>query len=67
MASETLPTERVVVANGEPVIDMADLGARVAARKTALGLPDVPRNGGECRTASKRGLLKAIEDAGVEW
>lgn len=67
MASETLPIELVVVASGEPVIDMAELGARVAARKAALGLPDVPRNSGERRTASKRGLLKAIEDAGGEW
>lgn len=27
----------------EPVIDMAELGARLAARRAELGLPDLPR------------------------
>jgi hypothetical protein len=45
-------------------IDMAEFGARLAARKAALNLPDPPRNAGNNRTASKRALLKAIEEAG---
>lgn len=46
---------------------MADVGARVSARKAELGLPDLPRNAGENRTPSKRALLKAIEDIGGKW
>lgn len=55
-------------AKAEPaVINMAELGARVAARKAELGLPELPRNAGKNRTPSKRALLKAIEDAGGKW
>lgn len=46
---------------------MAELGARLARRKAELGLPDLPRNSGKRRTASKRALLKAIEEAGGKW
>jgi hypothetical protein len=49
------------------VIDMAELGARIAKRRAELGNPDLPRNAGERRTPSKRALLKAIEDAGGQW
>jgi hypothetical protein len=62
MASETFKTE-----SGETVIRMAEFGRRIAARKAELGLPDPPRNAGKRRTASKRALLKAIEDAGGNW
>ena len=48
-------------------VDMGEFGARIAARKAELGLPDPPRNAGKNRTASKRALLKAIEDAGGKW
>lgn len=51
----------------ELVINMAELGARIAKRKAELGLPDLPRNAGTNRTPSKRALLKAIKDAGGEW
>lgn len=61
MASKTSSTE------SEPVIDMAELGARLARRKAELGLPELPRNSGRNRTASKRALLKAIEDIGGKW
>ena len=61
MASKTSSTET------ETVIDMAELGARLARRKAELGLPDLPRNSGKNRTASKRALLKAIEEAGGKW
>jgi hypothetical protein len=48
-------------------ISMPALGAAIAARKAALGLPDPPRNAGENRTAAKRALLAAIRNAGGSW
>jgi len=51
----------------QPVIDMAELGARIAERRAALNLPDLPRNSGKRRTKSKRALLAAIEAAGGKW
>ena len=60
MAFRTFKTRR------EP-ITLEALGARIAARKAELGLPDPPRNAGKNRTPSKRALLKAIKDAGGEW
>lgn len=48
-------------------VDMGEFGRRIAARKAELGLPDPPRNAGQNRTASKRALLKAIEEAGGKW
>jgi hypothetical protein len=62
MASRTSRTEA-----GEPVIRMAELGARLAARRAELGNPELPRNAGQNRTPSKRALLKAIEEAGGKW
>ena len=50
-----------------PVVDMAELGARLAARKAELGGVELPRNAGQNRTASKRALLRAIERAGGKW
>jgi len=49
------------------VIRMAEVGARVAARKAELGLPDLPRNPGKNRTPSKRALLAEIEKLGGKW
>lgn len=54
------------------VIDMAELGARLARRKAELGLTEdeicsKARNPGTNRTPSKRALLKAIEDLGGKW
>lgn len=60
MAFRTFTTRR------EPMA-LEALGARIAVRKAALGLPDPPRNAGRNRTASKRALLEAIEDAGGKW
>lgn len=51
----------------ETVIDMAELGARLAERRVALGQPDLPRNSGKRRTESKKALLAAIEAAGGKW
>jgi hypothetical protein len=41
--------------------------AELARRREALGNPELPRNSGKRRTASKRALLNAIEDAGGKW
>jgi hypothetical protein len=51
----------------ERVIDMAKLGERLASRRAELGNPELPRNSGKRRTASKKALLKAIEAAGGKW
>ncbi|RIV81242.1 hypothetical protein [Pelagerythrobacter aerophilus] len=48
-------------------LDMPEFARQLAARKAALGLPDPPRNAGKSRTASKRALLRAIEESGGEW
>lgn len=50
-----------------PRVRFADFGEKLAARRAELGNPDLPRNTGKRRTASKRALLKAIEDAGGKW
>ena len=64
MVSKTFQAEQ-----DEPVIDMAELGARIARRRAELGITDadMPRNSGTRRTASKKALLKAIKDAGGNW
>ena len=69
MASKTSRAE-----SAEPVIDMAELAARLAARRAALGIVEpartelvVGRNSGTRRTASKQALLKAIKDVGGKW
>jgi hypothetical protein len=61
-------------ADTETVIDMAELGARVAKRKAELGIVDPAdptlakgRNSGANRTESKKALLKAIKDIGGKW
>ena len=67
MGSTPSRTDPPEAETDRPVIDMAEFGARIAERKAALGLPDLPRNSGNRRTASKQALLKAIEDAGGTW
>ncbi|NIJ09029.1 hypothetical protein FHS31_002659 [Sphingomonas vulcanisoli] len=51
----------------EAVIDMAELGASLARRRATLAPVETPRNAGKARTASKRALLRAIEEAGGHW
>lgn len=46
---------------------MSDFGRELAARRAALGNPELPRNSGKRRTASKKALLKAIEATGKRW
>ena len=48
-------------------IPFEDFGTEMARRYEAAGRPVVPRNSGLRRTASKRALLKAIEEAGGKW
>ena len=49
------------------VIDFPAFSSALAARRAELGEPELPRNAGKNRTASKRALLKAIEDLGGKW
>ena len=49
------------------VTPLADFGREVLQRRAAAGDPDLPRNTGTRRTASKRALLEAIEDVGGKW
>lgn len=46
---------------------MAEFGRELTRRREATGDPELPRNSGKRRTASKRALLKAIEQAGGRW
>ncbi|HQV03545.1 MULTISPECIES: hypothetical protein [unclassified Novosphingobium] len=62
MASKVSKAEQA-----EPVIRMAELGARLAARKAELGLPELPRNADKNRTPSKRAPLAEIEKLGGKW
>jgi hypothetical protein len=50
-------------------ITLDELGRQIARRRAELGVTDadIPRNSGRRRTASKKALLKAIEDAGGTW
>jgi hypothetical protein len=65
MASKTSKTERKSV----PLAEFAaDIDRRRADYEERCGRPfDIPRNSGKRRTASKRALLKAIEEAGGKW
>ena len=51
----------------EQVVDMAEFGRDLARRRAELGNPELPRNSGQRRTASKRALMEAIEKAGGRW
>lgn len=48
-------------------IPFEDFAAEMARRYEAAGRPELPRNSGLRRTASKRALLKAIAEAGGAW
>lgn len=50
-----------------PRMNFTLFAAELAARRTALGNPELPRNAGGRRSASKKALLKAIEAAGGKW
>lgn len=48
-------------------IPLDEFVRQIEQRKADTGMIDLPRNGGNRRTASKRALLKAIEDIGGKW
>lgn len=60
MAFKTLKPKREAVT-------LQALGERLATRRAELGNPELPRNSGKRRTASKKALLKAIQAAGGKW
>lgn len=62
MASKTSKAD-----TGETVTQMADVAARLIKRRAELGEPEMPRNPGKNRTASKRALLAEIEKLGGKW
>ena len=65
MASKTSKAERKPISLAEFA---ADIDRRRCEYEARYGQPfDIPRNGGKRRTASKRALLKAIEEAGGKW
>lgn len=64
MVSQTSNTEDVWTGRR---IDFQAFNSALSERRTALDQPELPRNSGECRTESKKALLKAIEDAGEKW
>lgn len=48
-------------------MSLEDFGREVERRRAAAGQPELPRNSGKRRTASKRALLAAIEATGGKW
>lgn len=62
MASKTSPAEPE-----ETVTDMAELAARLAARRKAAGIPHLPRNEGGNRTPAKQALLDEIARTDANW
>lgn len=48
-------------------IDFPAFSKALSERRAELGNPELPRNAGNNRTASKRALLKAIEELGGKW
>lgn len=48
-------------------ISHGELEAKLSARRAALGSPELSRNSGKRRTASKQALLAEIEKAGGRW
>ncbi|WP_245535590.1 MULTISPECIES: hypothetical protein [Sphingomonas] len=48
-------------------IPLDEFVAEIERRRIETGITEMPRNSGNRRTASKRALLKAIEEAGGTW
>jgi len=55
------------ISRPEKAVPLADFVADIERRRAETGITELPRNSGKRRTASKRALLKAIEDAGGKW
>lgn len=54
-------------ASKRKTVKFEDLATDIARRREAAGNPEMPRNSGKRRSAGKRALLKAIEEAGGTW
>ena len=67
MASNTSPKTELPADKGLRRASHREMVDRLVSRRAELGDIDIPRNSGTRRTASKRGLLKAIEEAGGKW
>lgn len=63
------PDPNMTRAGGWPgrVVTYRDFASDLARRREALGKPDVPRNSGDRRTASKKALLKALYQLDAKW
>ncbi|MDF0489897.1 hypothetical protein PX554_17315 [Sphingomonas sp. H39-1-10] len=48
-------------------VPLEDFVRDIERRRAETGITELPRNSGLRRTASKRTLLKAIEEAGGRW
>ncbi len=48
-------------------LDFPAYSEALSARRAELGEPELPRNSGKNRTASKRALLAEIEKLGGKW
>jgi hypothetical protein len=48
-------------------ISLEELARDVERRRAAAGYPEMPRNSGKRRTASKQALLDAIREIGGKW
>lgn len=67
MASNSSPKSDLPADSGLRRASHQDMAEKRTRRRAELGDVAVPRNAGTRRTASKRALLKAIEDAGGTW
>jgi hypothetical protein len=66
MASSDAETDSTGDWSGR-VVAYRDFAMDLAARRGSAGEPDTPRNAGNRRTASKKALLKALENLGATW
>ena len=66
MVSTTSPSDAPERWVGQ-TLQHEEFAAALAARRELLGQPEMPRNAGNRRTASKRALLRAINEAGGDW
>jgi hypothetical protein len=66
MKAQTNMASQTSKAKGKAV-PLAEFVAEIDRRRAETGITELPRNSGKRRTASKRALLKAIEEAGGTW
>lgn len=66
MALPTSKTDSTVTWLGR-VVAHHDIAAHLGVQQETHGDADMPRNAGNRRTASKRELLKALDNLGAIW